>query len=54
MAEDKKKLAARIARYTAKLKRQGMASVRVWVPVDKAAALKKYAAKMRAKGMGHV
>lgn len=45
--EDKKKLAARIDRYIAKLKKAGMVPVKVWVPATKAAALKKYAAKMR-------
>lgn len=48
--EDKKKLAARIDRYITKLKKAGMVAVRVWVPADKAATLKKYAAKMRKAG----
>lgn len=49
MPEDKKKLKARIERYTEKLRENGLVAVRVWVPKDQAEKLKQYAAKLRGR-----
>lgn len=47
MPKSPDKLTARIARYHARLKKAGMVAVRVWVPKDKADALKRFAARLR-------
>jgi len=38
---------ARVARYTASQRNKGLATVRVWVPVDRAGELKEFARKLR-------
>lgn len=49
MPKSPDKLTARIARYHARLKKAGMVAVRVWVPKDKADALKRFAARLRGR-----